>query len=61
MFNIIITQLEHNSGYLLICISVFTCGHTGAFGGGMRNAFGMIAMVQAQSWATAFGLRGQSK
>ena len=29
----------------------------GAIGGGMRNAFGMIAMIFAQQWATKLGLR----
>ena len=31
--------------------------YPGALGGGLRNAFGMIAMIHAQQWATALGLR----
>ena len=31
----------------------------GALGGGIRNAFGMVAMIYAQQYASALGLRDQ--
>ena len=31
--------------------------YIGAFGGGLRNAFGMVAMIYAQQLVTALGWR----
>ena len=45
------------SGQVWVLNSQQSCDHLGAIGGGLRNAFGMIAMIYAQQWATRLGMR----
>ena len=42
--------------YICTIIKIYD---TGATGGGLRNAFGMIAFIYAQQWATTLNLRGE--